>query len=97
MTVRVLLLLIRGYQRLLSPLLVSVCRFSPSCSSYMATCIERFGATRGVLLGVRRLLRCHPFHPGGIDLPPSHACAVAAAPAASLPVQPRTRRSELSP
>ncbi len=61
---------IRLYQRLLSPLLGPVCRFTPSCSQYMAICIERHGAGRGVLLGVRRLSRCHPFHPGGVDLPP---------------------------
>jgi putative membrane protein insertion efficiency factor len=70
MIARCLLLLIRVYRRMLSPLFGSVCRFSPSCSNYMALCIERFGAARGVWLGTRRLLRCHPFHAGGIDLPP---------------------------
>jgi putative membrane protein insertion efficiency factor len=79
MIARFLLLLIRGYQRTLSPLLGSICRFSPSCSSYMATCIERFGALRGSWLGTQRLLRCHPFHPGGLDLPPS-GCDRTAAP-----------------
>jgi putative membrane protein insertion efficiency factor len=88
MIARCLLLLIRGYQRTLSPLIGPVCRFSPSCSSYMATCIERFGAARGVWLGTRRLLRCHPFHSGGIDLPP---------PRASLPADSRRRSSESSP
>jgi hypothetical protein len=67
---RLLLSLIRGYQRVLSPLLGSVCRFEPSCSRYTATCIERFGAARGSWLGLRRIARCHPFHPGGLDLPP---------------------------
>jgi uncharacterized protein len=71
MIARFLLLLIRGYQRSLSRLIGPVCRFSPSCSSYMATCIERFGVMRGIWLGTRRLLRCNPFHPGGLDLPPS--------------------------
>lgn len=78
MIARFLVLLIRGYQRLLSPLLGDVCRFSPSCSQYMLVCIQRFGALRGVWLGTRRLARCHPFHAGGIDLPPeapAHACA----------------------
>jgi putative membrane protein insertion efficiency factor len=70
MTARVLVLLISAYQRFLSPLLGPVCRFAPSCSQYMLVCIERFGARRGLWLGVRRLARCHPFHPGGIDLPP---------------------------
>jgi putative membrane protein insertion efficiency factor len=70
MIARALMLLIRIYQRTLSPLLGPVCRFSPSCSNYMLVCIERFGAARGLWLGTRRLARCHPFHPGGVDLPP---------------------------
>lgn len=70
MIARLLVLLLRVYQRTLSPLLGPVCRFSPSCSNYMVICIERFGAARGLWLGTRRLARCHPFHPGGIDLPP---------------------------
>jgi putative membrane protein insertion efficiency factor len=67
---RFILLLIRGYQRTLAPMLGQVCRFEPSCSRYMATCVERFGAAQGTWLGVRRIARCHPFHPGGLDLPP---------------------------
>jgi putative membrane protein insertion efficiency factor len=63
-------LAIRGYQRVLSPLLGPTCRFHPSCSSYTVTCVERFGATRGLWLGARRVARCHPFHPGGFDPPP---------------------------
>jgi putative membrane protein insertion efficiency factor len=59
--------LIRGYQYLLSPWLGNHCRFYPSCSSYALTAIERFGALRGSGLALRRLLRCHPWHPGGID------------------------------
>jgi putative membrane protein insertion efficiency factor len=70
MIARILVLLLRVYQRTLSPLIGPVCRFSPSCSNYMVTCIQRFGAARGLWLGTRRLARCHPFHPGGIDLPP---------------------------
>jgi hypothetical protein len=70
MIARLLVLLIRGYQRALSPLIGPVCRFSPSCSQYMLVCITRFGALRGGWLGTRRLARCHPFHPGGVDLPP---------------------------
>jgi putative membrane protein insertion efficiency factor len=75
-----LLFLIRAYQRLLSPLLGPVCRFSPSCSHYMAICIERHGPARGVWLGLRRLSRCHPFHAGGVDLPPERRGAMHAAP-----------------
>ncbi len=70
MIARFLLLLIAAYQRTLSPLLGNVCRFEPSCSRYTATCIERFGALRGGLLGARRIASCHPFHRGGVDLPP---------------------------
>ena len=64
---RVLVLLVRGYQRLVSPLLPAACRFYPSCSSYAATAIERHGPVRGVYLAARRLLRCHPLNAGGID------------------------------
>lgn len=66
----VLLWLIRAYQWGLSPLLGMRCRFEPSCSRYTATSIERFGALRGSWLGVSRVCRCHPFHPGGYDPPP---------------------------
>lgn len=62
--------LIRGYQYLLSPWLGNHCRFYPTCSSYAVTAIERFGVLRGSGLALRRLLRCHPWHPGGIDLVP---------------------------
>ncbi len=64
---RVLLGLIHGYKRFISPLLPQACRFYPSCSSYAAEAIERHGAARGVLLAVRRIARCHPLHPGGYD------------------------------
>jgi putative membrane protein insertion efficiency factor len=64
---RILVRLIALYKRGLSPLLGSRCRFYPTCSTYAAEAIERHGAVRGVYLGVRRLLRCHPFHPGGFD------------------------------
>jgi uncharacterized protein len=67
---KLLLLLIAAYQRTLSPLLGPTCRFEPSCSCYTATCIARFGALRGGYFGLRRIARCHPFHPGGVDLPP---------------------------
>jgi putative membrane protein insertion efficiency factor len=64
---RLLALLIRGYQRALSPLLPPSCRFHPSCSQYALEAIGRHGALKGTWLAVRRLARCHPFHPGGFD------------------------------
>lgn len=64
---RALLLVIGAYRKALSPFLPHVCRFDPSCSAYAAEAIDRHGALRGVLMAVRRLCRCHPFHPGGYD------------------------------
>lgn len=64
---RVILLLIRGYQRLISPLLAPTCRFYPSCSTYAVDAIARHGPWRGGYFAFRRLLRCHPLHPGGYD------------------------------
>ncbi len=59
--------LIRGYQLLLSPVLPPSCRFYPSCSQYALEAVTRHGALRGGWLAARRLVRCHPFHPGGYD------------------------------
>ncbi|MEO1134415.1 MAG: membrane protein insertion efficiency factor YidD, partial [Cyanobacteria bacterium J06639_1] len=62
---------IRGYQRGISPLLPQSCRFYPSCSQYMLEAVERFGAVKGVTMGLGRIGRCHPWHPGGFDpVPP---------------------------
>lgn len=60
-------MMIRGYQTALSPLLGHHCRFLPTCSQYTAEALERFGVLKGSWLGARRLLRCHPFHAGGLD------------------------------
>lgn len=69
---RTLVVLIGVYQRLVSPMLGPHCRFAPSCSAYAAEAVLRHGAARGGCLAVRRLLRCHPFHPGGYDpVPPA--------------------------
>lgn len=59
--------LIRFYQIAISPLKGKSCRFYPSCSEYTREAIFRFGAIHGLWLGVKRILRCHPFHPGGYD------------------------------
>jgi uncharacterized protein len=64
---QILLWSIRGYQLIISPMLRPSCRFYPSCSCYAHTAIERFGVLRGFWLGLRRLLRCHPFAEGGYD------------------------------
>lgn len=64
---RALVAPIRLYQRLVSPLLGPRCRFHPSCSEYAAQAMLKHGAARGMYLGVRRLLRCHPWNPGGFD------------------------------
>jgi uncharacterized protein len=64
-------ILIRVYQWTVSPLLGPACRFHPSCSQYTLEAIERFGVIRGGWLGVRRLARCHPWHPGGFDPVPA--------------------------
>lgn len=64
---RLLVLPIRGYQRFISPAFPARCRFSPSCSHYAVEAITRHGVLRGSWLAARRLLRCHPFHPGGVD------------------------------
>lgn len=63
----VLLGFIRLYRLLLSPLLPPACRFHPTCSAYALTAIERHGPLRGSVLAARRLLRCHPLNPGGVD------------------------------
>jgi hypothetical protein len=61
---------IRSYQRFVSPLLGAHCRFLPSCSEYTVMAVEEWGVVRGLGLGAWRILRCHPFSAGGLDLPP---------------------------
>ncbi len=64
---KALILLVRGYQVSLSPLLPAACRYYPSCSAYAIEALEKHGALRGSWLAARRIARCHPFRPGGYD------------------------------
>jgi putative membrane protein insertion efficiency factor len=64
---RLLLALVRGYQYLLRPMLGANCRFAPSCSDYALEAISRHGPWKGSWLALRRISRCHPYHPGGYD------------------------------
>jgi putative membrane protein insertion efficiency factor len=69
-------ILIRFYQWTISPLLGPRCRFYPTCSNYALEAIRRYGALQGTWLAVRRLVRCHPWHPGGFDPVPTDARAI---------------------
>ena len=64
----VIITLIRGYQLFISPILLpGKCRFIPTCSQYFIQAVEKYGPFRGSVLGIKRLLKCHPFHEGGYD------------------------------
>lgn len=86
------------YRWLVSPMYGDTCRFYPSCSLYALTAVQRHGALRGSWLAGRRLLRCHPWNPGGVDhVPPvrskagcDHGVTAPATPSASLPTEPRS-------
>lgn len=67
MMAKAIILLIRLYRSSLGLVLGGQCRFHPSCSAYCMEAVEKHGAMRGTWLGAKRLLRCHPFHPGGVD------------------------------
>ena len=78
---RVLVVLLAGYRRFISPLFLPRCRFYPSCSAYALEAVQVHGALRGSWLAVARLGRCHPFHAGGIDpVPPRAAGSSGAVP-----------------
>ena len=64
---KIMILLIRGYQIFISPLFPKTCRFYPTCSTYFIQALEKYGFFKGSYLGIRRLLKCHPFNPGGYD------------------------------
>jgi putative membrane protein insertion efficiency factor len=65
----IIIFVIRIYQHTLSPLLGPVCRFEPSCSRYMIGALRKYGLMKGLARGIGRILRCHPWHPGGYDPP----------------------------
>lgn len=69
-----LIWLVKGYQYLISPLLGPRCRFYPSCSHYTIEALQKHGVLRGGWLAIRRILRCHPMNPGGIDPVPDKKC-----------------------
>ena len=69
-----LILLVRGYQIALSPLMGGACRFQPSCSNYMIEALTVHGAFKGAVLGIWRILRCHPFGKHGFDPVPPKGC-----------------------
>jgi hypothetical protein len=84
--------MVRVYQFAVSPLLPPACRFYPSCSEYTAEAIETHGPVQGAWLGLRRLLRCHPWHPGGVDLVPErHPSGPATGPQRSHPASSELR------
>ncbi|MCD4714550.1 MAG: membrane protein insertion efficiency factor YidD [Clostridiales bacterium] len=62
-----LIFMIKLYRRFLSPLLGSNCRFHPTCSMYSMLAIEKYGALKGGWMSIKRIFKCHPFHPGGYD------------------------------
>lgn len=64
-----LIVLIRGYQMLISPMIGAHCRFHPTCSEYFIQAIRKYGVLLGSWKGICRILRCHPWHPGGVDPP----------------------------
>jgi putative membrane protein insertion efficiency factor len=69
---KIVIWLLRGYKRFISPLLGQRCRFHPSCSEYTLQAVDRFGVLRGSWLGAKRIGRCHPFNEGGLDPVPDH-------------------------
>ena len=64
---KIFILLIRFYQKFISPLFPAQCRYYPTCSQYTLEAIQEYGAIKGTYLGIKRILRCHPFHEGGYD------------------------------
>ena len=64
---KIFILFIRFYQKFISPLFPAKCRYYPTCSQYTLEAIQEYGAIKGTYLGIKRILKCHPFHEGGYD------------------------------
>jgi len=64
---KIIILLIQLYKTIISPFFPSTCRFYPSCSSYSIEALKKYGFIKGFFLSIKRILKCHPFHPGGYD------------------------------
>ncbi|QDP40301.1 membrane protein insertion efficiency factor YidD [Radiobacillus deserti] len=70
---KIFILLVKSYQRFISPLTPPSCRFQPTCSHYAIEALQTHGAVKGSFLSIKRILKCHPFHPGGFDpVPPKY-------------------------
>lgn len=82
---RALVLLLRAYQRLLSPLLGDRCKYHPTCSQYAVDALREYGAAKGTVLGTWRVLRCNPWSAGGVDYPRDQTLFRAAPPAGESP------------
>ncbi len=64
---KILLYIVKFYQKFISPMFPPTCRFSPTCSHYAVEAITKYGAIKGLYLSIKRILKCHPFHQGGYD------------------------------
>ncbi len=64
---KLIIYIIRLYQKIISPLFPQTCRFSPTCSEYSIQAVNKYGLVKGLVLGLKRIIRCHPFNPGGYD------------------------------
>ncbi|MFW6237611.1 MAG: membrane protein insertion efficiency factor YidD [Halanaerobiales bacterium] len=64
---KIIIGLIKLYQKIISPITPGSCRFYPTCSSYMRQAVDKYGVIPGIWKGIRRIFRCHPFNPGGYD------------------------------
>lgn len=67
---KIIILILIAYKKTISKILPPACRFYPTCSEYTLEAVKKHGAFKGIFLGVRRILKCNPFHPGGVDLVP---------------------------